>query len=313
VFYVQNTAESVKCGPKQFPTLYAMLSEACEILHVPEPELYVRYSPTYNAHTAGINRTFITLQSALVDAFTDEELMFVIGHEVGHIKAGHVLYQMLGRMLLPLLETVGQMTLGLGQLAGIGLVSAFYEWMRQAEFSCDRAGLLACQNPRAAFTALMKLGGGHHRFSEETNVEAFLEQARNHSENVGLEGVAKALLFVMYSWQLDHPQVIFRAKGLDEWLQSGAYERVLCGEYRRDATGGEQLGGKVHCSRCRITLSATAKHCPKCGERLNVSNGQPRAAAGPACARCAAPLPRDARFCLHCGTAAGQVPSAAAA
>ncbi|MBC7923417.1 MAG: M48 family metallopeptidase [Ferruginibacter sp.] len=155
-WYVRNAAESVRCGPKQFPTLYRLLKEACSILHIPEPELYVRYSATYNAYTAGMNRTFIVLQSALVEDFTDEEILYIIGHEVGHIKCGHVLYQSLGRMLLPLLDMLGKATLGVGQLVGTSLVAGFFEWMRQAEYSCDRAGLLVCQDPQVAFSATMK-------------------------------------------------------------------------------------------------------------------------------------------------------------
>jgi hypothetical protein len=52
IFYVRNSAESIRCGPGQFPTLYAMMREAASILDVPEPELYVKYSFEYNAYTA---------------------------------------------------------------------------------------------------------------------------------------------------------------------------------------------------------------------------------------------------------------------
>jgi Zn-dependent protease with chaperone function len=231
VFYVQNTAECVRCGPRQLPTLYRLMQEACAVLDVPEPELYLQRHAAYNAYTAGVERPFIVLYSELVEGFTDDELLFLFGHELGHMKCGHVLYQMVGRTLLPLLEALGQATLGLGQLAGIGLVSAFAEWMRQAEFSCDRAGLLACQDTRTAFTAIMKLGGGGTRFDAELNVEAFLEQARQHADSARPEGIARALLFILYNWQLSHPQVVFRAKGLDQWIQSGAYERILGGEF----------------------------------------------------------------------------------
>jgi hypothetical protein len=81
----------------------------------------------------------------------------------------------------------------------------------------------------------MKLGCGPTRLTGEMDVDLFLEQARAHSESGGLEGAAKALLFVLYTWQLDHPQVVFRAKGLDEWIGSGKYEGILGGDYLRDA------------------------------------------------------------------------------
>jgi Zn-dependent protease with chaperone function len=240
ILYAQNSAETVRCGPRQLSSVYRILQEACEILDVPEPELYLRYSPSYNAYTAGVKRTFIVLHSALVDDFTDEELLFVVGHELGHVKCGHVLYQMLARLLLHLLQELGSATFGIGRLAGLGVLSAFMEWLRQAELTCDRAGLLVCQDPRVALSATMKLGCGATRFSGEMDVDAFLEQARAHSEGGGLEGAAKVLLFFLYTWQLDHPQVVFRAKELDAWVAGGEYERILAGDHGVSAAPVEE-------------------------------------------------------------------------
>jgi Zn-dependent protease with chaperone function len=240
VAYLQNSAASVRCGQRQLPTLYRLLQEACEILDVPEPELYLQRGPLENTHTAGVSRPFIVLTSGVVNDFSNEELLFVLGHELGHIKCRHVLYQMLGRLLLPLLEALGSVTLGIGQLAGVGLVSGFYEWLRQAEFTGDRAGLLVCQDARVAYTAIMKLGGGGARLAAEMSVDQFLEQARRHAEGAPTEGIAKALLFFLYNWQLTHPQVVFRARELDQWVRSGEYERILGGEYAREGESGGQ-------------------------------------------------------------------------
>ncbi len=298
-WYVQNTAESVRCGPKQFNTVYDMMREACEILSVPEPELYVSYSPSYNAYTAGMNRTFIVLHSSLINDFTDDELRFIIGHEVGHIKCGHLLYQSISQLLLPLLETLGTATLGMGQIVSVGLLSAFLEWVRQAEFSCDRAGLLVCQNPTVALSATMKLGCGKTRFDEEMSTDTFLEQARTFSEqNQGLEGLARAFLFMLYNRYLTHPQVVFRAKGLDEWVKSGDYERILGGDYQRDASGEGQLGAQRKCPHCGKIVSATIAFCPDCGHKMQPATATATTAS---CARCGDPLPPGVKFCLSCG------------
>ena len=295
--YARNSAESIRCSEKQFPTLYRMLKEACATLDVPEPELYVRYSPTYNAYTSGVSRTYIVLQSSLLDAFTDEELAYIIGHELGHIKCGHVLYLMLARLIMPLLEEIGQVTLGLGKLAGMGLMAGFLEWMRQAEFSCDRAGLLVCQDVQVGLNATLKLGAGSTRFHTETSTDAFLEQAQQHSDNNGLNGVSKAILFMLYTWQLEHPQVVYRAKGLDDWVKSGKYDEILNGQYEQDLTGGSQLGAQHQCPKCKTVLSSTIRYCPNCGEDTQSSTR----AAHKHCETCNVDLPPDVRFCTHCG------------
>ena len=234
LYYVNISATSVRCGPNQFGSVYRMLQEACEVLDVPEPELYLAQNPLFNAFTAGVNRPFIVLQSGIVDAMTDDELRFILGHELGHIKCGHVLYQMIGYVLVYLLDAIGSVTLRLGQLAGLGILGAFFEWMRQAEFSCDRAGMLVCQDERVALSALMKLGCGGTRFVNEMDPDEFLSQARSHADSAPPEGVAKAILFLIYNWQLTHPQVVYRAKGLDDWIKAGAYERILSGDYPRN-------------------------------------------------------------------------------
>ncbi len=308
ISYAHNSAESIRCGPKQFHTLHEMLREACSILHVTEPELYVKQSEVMNAYTSGTNKTFIVLHSALVEHFTDEELRFVIGHEVGHIKCGHILYQEMGRMLMPLLEMLRQATLGLGQLAGAGLVAAFFEWMRQAEFSCDRAGTLVCQDTRVALSGIMKLGCGSSRFDNEKDLDTFLEQARTHSETVGVHGLSKALLFVMYNWQLTHPQVVYRAKGLDDWISSGAYDKIMSGDYLRDVAGATQMGGQTKCPRCKKVVTTLVRFCPECGFDLKPQvdeNGFAHTPTTVFCGSCGEQMPFGTKFCVACGTAAG--------
>src|SRR5947209_1508926 len=43
IFYAQNSASSVRCGPTQFKTIYNIMREACATLHIPEPEIYMKY------------------------------------------------------------------------------------------------------------------------------------------------------------------------------------------------------------------------------------------------------------------------------
>ena len=40
--YCLNMSMSVRCGPTQYKTLYEILRESCEVLDMPEPELYGR-------------------------------------------------------------------------------------------------------------------------------------------------------------------------------------------------------------------------------------------------------------------------------
>jgi Zn-dependent protease with chaperone function len=226
-FYCMNMAMSVRCGPNQYPTLYNILKESCDVLDMPEPELYITSNPFPNAWTGGVERPYITLRSSAIDTLNDEQLYHLIGHELGHIKAGHVLYFSVASVLLPLLEMIGRRTLGLGDAAGVALVMAFYEWVRQAEFSADKAGLLVTQNLDISIDANIRLTAGPNRLSHEENRDAFMDQARAYQDAGALEQVGKILIFMLYGHQFTHPMPVHRTQQLERWVLSGGYQNVL--------------------------------------------------------------------------------------
>ena len=84
-FYCMNMSMSVRCGPNQYQTLHRILQESCKVLDMPEPELYLSSNPFPNAFAGGVERPYITLRSSIVNTMTDEQLYYLIGHELGHI------------------------------------------------------------------------------------------------------------------------------------------------------------------------------------------------------------------------------------
>ncbi len=230
-FYCMNMSMSVRCGPNQYPTLHRILQESCKVLDMPEPELYLSSNPFPNAFAGGVERPYITLRSGIVNNLTDEQLYHVIGHELGHIKANHVLYFSVGAVLYALLDLLGKRTLGASDLASYALILAFYEWSRQAEFSADRAGLLVCQSLDISLDAEIALTAGPNRLSGEANREAFMDQARAYQDADMLDQVGKAVLFALWGKTFTHPMPVHRAQELERWVLSGAYERILSGDF----------------------------------------------------------------------------------
>lgn len=229
--YVFNMGHAVRCGPNQYPTLHKMLVESCAVLDMPEPELYLANNPFMNAHAGGVERPYIVLRSSIVDGLNDEELYHLIGHELGHIKAGHILYFSVARVLFLLLEMLGRRTLGLSDAASLGLAIAFYEWIRQAEVSADRAGLLVSQSLSVSLDANLKMCGGSTRFSHEMSREAFLEQARTYQNTELRDSIGKMIWFMLMNWQSTHPMFVHRVQQLERWVQAGEFDRILAGRY----------------------------------------------------------------------------------
>jgi len=224
LFYVDNVASNLRVTPKMFGRLHRSLTWACKILDVPEPEMYVTLDPVPNAFTYGHTKPFVTVTSGLVDLLSDEELFYVIGHEVGHIKAGHVLYGTMARNIAAVVNLLGQATLGIGALLGQGLVIALYEWYRCAELTSDRAALLCVQDIEPARSTFMKLAGGTTRLAGEMDRDEFLRQVREY-EDVDRSTLDRAYKVLLTLYRT-HPFAMQRAKELDVWFIEG-YEDLM--------------------------------------------------------------------------------------
>ena len=131
----------------------ARIKQAClDRLHPGQVEVFIVRSNQLNAYTFGFSSPQdIVIYSSLLDVMDEDELRFVLGHEMGHVALGHTwLNTLLGGMAgVPV--TVG---------AAVIVTLAFRWWNRACEYSADRAGLLACGNPQKAVSALIKLVAG---------------------------------------------------------------------------------------------------------------------------------------------------------
>jgi len=216
---------AIRVDERSFPQLHRSLLEAGSVLDAEVvPELYVQADPTFNAMTIGLERPIIVLNSGLVDLLDEEELRFVLAHELGHALSGHAVYR---TILLRLLSMSGVLTtIPLGGLGLRMIIAALMEWVRKSELSADRAGLLATQDPAVGYRALMKLAGGGHL--SDLDQTSFFEQGAEYDGAVDIrDSVLKLLLLERRS----HPMTVSRASELRRWVDSGAYTAILAGEY----------------------------------------------------------------------------------
>src|SRR6266540_3479190 len=110
---VQLTGNNLRVTADNFPLVNDMLQQSAAVLDVPKiPELYIAAGGEINAFTAGVEKPVIVLTTAAVDLLSDDELYFVIAHELGHVKSGHVLYYQLAQFLPVIGEIAGTILLG---------------------------------------------------------------------------------------------------------------------------------------------------------------------------------------------------------
>jgi len=222
-----HLASSVKVTNTQFARINYALNMACAVFECSKkPDVFIAQSPFLNAATLGADNPFIVIQSDTVLHLSDEELLCVIGHELGHILSGHVLY----KTLLWLMVNVSfrLIKIPFSNLVLIPIIFALKEWDRKSELTADRAGLLASQHENPNYTLLMKLSGGPS--IGDMNVNDFFLQAAHYENNTdALDNVYKLLNVLMNS----HPFGVVRLKELKTWAASGQYKKILDGNYVR--------------------------------------------------------------------------------
>src|SRR5215472_5438120 len=103
-------AGAVKVSERQFPHIYALVRDGSYILDV--PDVYVMQSPIVNAMAIGRDRPFIVLTTGLVNLHDEEELRFVVGHELGHVLSGHAVYRTMLLILSNLAARLSWMPIG---------------------------------------------------------------------------------------------------------------------------------------------------------------------------------------------------------
>lgn len=222
-FYLENIASSILVSEQQLPHLHQLLLEACQVLDLEPPQLYIHQNPAPNAYTFAMRgkQPFIVLHTSLIEMLTPEEIQAVIAHELGHLKCEHSVYLTLANLVV---LAAGQLSPWGGLLAQ-NLQNQIMEWVRCAEFSCDRAALLVSQDPRVVASVLMKLTGGSPTLAPQLNLDAFIAQARSY-DDASLDEMGKMLKQVQNA-RLTHPVPVLRAREIDRWATSQDYQSLL--------------------------------------------------------------------------------------
>lgn len=199
-------AQALRLTPSIAPNLHGILDRCRRLLAVEsDVELYVYGSPQFNAACTAPEggRVFVLLSSTLAEAFSDDELSFVIGHELGH----HV-YDHHGLPVQVLTDPRHELR--------APLILRLLSWQRYAEISADRAGLVCCGGLDPAARALFKLSSGLKASPSEEQVRAYVQQAQElyaEAERIDAPGVHR-------DWLSTHPFSPVRLSSAQEFSQS---------------------------------------------------------------------------------------------
>ena len=192
-FIAHLRGSAVKLGPEQMPDLYARVQRIAVRLGMEKvPDAYVMQAGgSLNAlATKLLGSSFIVLFSDLLDACEDDQEAadFIIAHELGHLKAGHLRFNWF---------------LILGQL--VPFLGGAYS--RAREYTADRYGFAAVSDRRSAIHGLTVLAAGGKR-AKMVNLLTFVSQRRD------MTGV----LMTLGRWMSTHPPICDRVAQADRAL-----------------------------------------------------------------------------------------------
>lgn len=259
VIKVNHTGSYLLANEEQYSRIYKIYEKACSILDIKiKPKLYIKEGYVINAYATCYSYPIITLFTGTIDKLTDEELGFIIGHELGHIKCKHLLYKDVANKMSIISRIITDATFGFGGILTTGLEVALLYWSRMAEYSCDRAGLLVCQDFDVASKTIIKMAGGTLEKESDINYEGFKNQVKEF-EGYDYDSLDKASK--IFSVLDDtHPWTVMRASELQKWYDDGSYEKIV----ERKRTNKRNYVCKV----CGRQNKIHSKFCSNCGEKF---------------------------------------------
>jgi Zn-dependent protease with chaperone function len=211
--------DSVQVTPRQYPEIYALLTECAERLSIPVPRLLIGPGPggtELNAFTFGTDEhCFIHVTSFLALQMSPEELRFVLGHECGHIHNQHVTYLTLAYLLHYQLFTKFWTKPDEYKFPLLATKVPLASWQRRAEVTADRAGAICARDTEPGCRALIKLRLGFAALAKDIDVDAYLAQG-DELRKTGLVIRGQELMQT-------HPLIVKRIKLLRLFSQSDLF------------------------------------------------------------------------------------------
>ncbi len=218
---------AVRTGDDQLPAIWAIQRRCAHVLDIERcPKLYVSQQPVGSGLTIGANEPITLVSSGLVSSYSEDELTAVLGHEMGHVLAGHVTltttFQLVQMIMRGAIRGV--------PLTGLPIAAVYFallEWSRAAELTSDRASAIVAGEPLVVCRTLMRMAGGP---VEDLNLDAFLRQATEYEGESDPFGRYSRFFAEIAT---THPFPVRRVRELIAWVSAGELDRVRSGSYLR--------------------------------------------------------------------------------
>ena len=207
----QIISTGLPVNAKTFPEIDTIIDHCVAVLGIKRPYVVVSSAIALNAYTIGSDEEpYIVLGSMLVRVMNPVELMFIIGHECGHIAMGHVVYHTVVSTASSFSNVIPIIGPAVYKTASLALTA----WCRRSEITADRAGLLCCNDLEEAKKALLQIQSGLID-AGQIDIDNYIRNSKRYRRKSVLRRVGE---FVQ-----SHPPVPKRLEALDLFANSELY------------------------------------------------------------------------------------------
>ena len=204
----------LKVEPEVMPRLYQVFQDAIARLGFDrQVDFYITNSKDINAYTyfgTTPNRPLIIdINSAMIEMMTEDELRFVVGHEIGHqINRDGELSKLI-TFVFPDIKNMSPMLMQLKVLV----------WNQMCELVADRFGFLACGDKNACISAFFKMHSGLNLRGMNIDIDAFVRHNRQLLSHFS-EGDFLSLS------NYDHPADAIRVEAINSFATASTEEEL---------------------------------------------------------------------------------------
>lgn len=216
-----------------------MVDECADLLGVVPPPTYIDGNPVPNAYVTGLATPhMLVITSGLLELYQDtpDELRFVIGHELAHIRCQHLRTLLVARLVVfPIIvrsHAPTQTPLGgvVASVAGLTALGTLTHWFRAAEYSADRGALL-CVGGRVdiaqqALARLLHQTRQSNKLMDAKQAAFDVKRLYRDQQDLRHRPLVQLLSFVD-QFSASHPFLADRCVALEAWAQSEDYRRLM--------------------------------------------------------------------------------------
>lgn len=206
--------QSFKITHSLAPRMHSICNQVQTLLQFEEPvEYFIRSSQDLNAGASPRTREgdphLVVLNSAMLERFSDDEMRFIIGHELGHLISKNADLMYIMRFVFPESDSIP-----------VFFKDKIETWGKLSEMSADRFGYIAMPDLSVCQSVFFKLSSGLDTERIEFNPSAYRESLNDlleaFEESGDLSGTS-------------HPINPIRLKALEYFADSDLFRSVSSG------------------------------------------------------------------------------------